>query len=185
MNDELTGGELTSELACTRTAQQWLPEVYDELRRLAAYKLSKEPPGQTLQPTALVHEVYDRLMSASEPRTWLDSREFFMAAAEAMRRILIDRARHKRCVKKGGQFTRIEMSIDIPAPLAEIGDHLLFDEAIQRLEQHDAEMASYVKLRYFGDCSHNEAASMLGISCQHAKRLKRIARAWLAREIFQ
>ena len=168
-------------------AEQLLPLVYDELRTLAAQRLAQEKPGQTLQATALVHEAYLRLVDsgeASAPRDqhWNSRGHFFAAAAEAMRRILIDRARRKRSAKRGGNRRRVEL--DAGASLAAAEDHgaddlLALDEALRQLENEDALKARLVKLRYFAGLSLQEAAEALGISTASAKRYWVYARSWL------
>jgi RNA polymerase sigma factor (TIGR02999 family) len=168
-------------------AEQLLPLVYDELRKLAAQKLNQEAPGQTLQATALVHEAYLRLVAsgdASAPREqhWDSRGHFFAAAAEAMRRILIDQARGKHSQKRGGSMRRVEL--DAGAQLAAPEEHaaedlLALDEALQQLEIEDPLKARLVKLRYFAGLSLQEAAAGLGISTASAKRQWVYARAWL------
>jgi RNA polymerase sigma factor (TIGR02999 family) len=163
----------------TRAADQLLPLVYDELRRLAAHKLAQEPAGQTLDATALVHEAYLRLAGSPETRRWESRGRFFAAAAEAMRRILVDRARRKRSDKRGGKLVRqdIEES-QLVAP--EIPNELLeVDEALTGLTAADAQAAALVKLRYFTGLSIPDAAQALGISPRTADRLWVYARAWL------
>lgn len=159
-----------------------LPLVYDELRRLAAARLSHEAPGQTLQATALVHEAYLRLVGGAEPR--FETRgHFFTAAAEAMRRILIDRARSKGRQKRGGRAKRLELNeLDLAAPPPD--DELLdLDEALSKLEQEDRVKAELVKLRFFAGLSVEQAAVALGISRATADRFWAFARAWLYHEI--
>jgi len=160
-------------------AGQLLPLVYDELRELAAAKLAHERPGQTLQATALVHEAYLRLVDGDEARHWNGLGHFFGAAAEAMRRILINSARHKGRIKRGGQLQKldlnnIEFAVDAP------NDWLLeIDEALERLEAEAPECASVVKLRFFAGLSIDAVAAALGISASTAKRHWAYARAWL------
>jgi RNA polymerase sigma factor (TIGR02999 family) len=160
-------------------ADQLLPLVYDKLRRLAAHKLSQEPPGQTLDATALVHEAYLKLAGSTEARTWESRGRFFAAAAEAMRRILVDRARHKRSDKGGGKHLRQEVEeSELIAP--EVTTELLaVDEALNALTAADAQAAELVKLRYFAGLSIPDAAKALGISSRSADRLWVYARAWL------
>jgi RNA polymerase sigma factor (TIGR02999 family) len=168
-------------------AAQLLPLVYDELRQLAAQKLAQEQPGQTLQATALVHEAYLRLAaspggeSGEEPR-WDSRGHFFAAAAEAMRRILIERARRKQGQKHGGGLRRVEL--DAGAQLAAPEDHAAedlpaLDEALQQLESEEPLKARLVKLRYFAGLSIADAAAALGISAATAKRHWVYARSWL------
>jgi RNA polymerase sigma factor (TIGR02999 family) len=162
-----------------QAADQLLPLVYDELRRLAAYKLAQEPAGQTLDATALVHEAYLRLVGASDPHLWQGRRRFFAAAAEAMRRILVEKARHKRCDRSGGKLVRHDVE---PSQLAapEIPDDLLaLDEALNGLAAADAQAAELVKLRYFAGLTIPETALALDISPRTADRLWAYARSWL------
>src|SRR5262245_7082528 len=160
-------------------AAQLLPLVYDELRKLAAQKLAQEKPGQTLQATALVHEVYLRLVDKAEERHWTSRGHFFAAAAQAMRNILVDEARRKRREKRGGGRQRLVLDEAIPAP-PDDGDALLaLDEALSRLSAHDPEAARIVQLRYFAGLSVEEAAQALGISRANAYRQWTFARAWL------
>jgi RNA polymerase sigma factor (TIGR02999 family) len=164
-------------------AAQLLPLVYDELRKLAAQKMAQEKPGQTLQPTALVHEVYLRLVGKDEERNWDSRGHFFAAAAEAMRRILIERARHKVTLKRGGQGERLDLDKFQPAYDDRAHELLVLDEALRELECHDAQAASLVKLRYYGGLSHQQAAEALGIGRRAADRLWALARAWLYQRI--
>jgi len=161
-----------------RAAEQLLPAVYTELRRLAAHKLSLEQPGQTLQPTALVHEAWLRLVR-EEDRSWNDARHFFNAAAEAMRRILIDIARRKRSIRHGGDLKRTELDeLELPAS-APTEELLALDEALKLMEEIHPEEAQLVKLRYFMGVSQEEAARMLGISRGTVNNRWVFARAWL------
>ena len=169
-------------------AEQLLPLVYQELRKLAAQKLTQEKPGQTLEATALVHEAYLRLVAsgdASAPREkYWDSRgHFFAAAAEAMRRILVERARHKATLRGGGKRQRLDFDQIEPARDDRSQELLALDEALQQLERHDAEAAQLVKLRYFGGLTHQQAAQALGIGRRAADRLWALARAWLYQQI--
>lgn len=167
----------------TASTDSLLPAVYDELRRLATRQLASEKPGQTLQTTALVHEAYLRLATSSNPASWQDRRHFFGAAAEAMRRILIENARRKKRLKHGGEHRRV----DLPRPeliASERRDDVLaIDEALQQLESEAPERAELVKLRYFGGMSLDEAADVLGLSRTTAYRHWVYARAWLYREL--
>ena len=165
-------------------ADQLLPLVYDELRRLAAAKLANEKPGQTLQATALVHEAYLRLVDQSTPAQWDSQRHFFAAAAEAMRRILIERARQKKSLKRGGELDRIELAGNEPAvlPLA-CDDILALDEAVQKLAEKDARKAELVKLRFFAGLTIAQAASAIGVSTSTAENDWTYARAWLRLEM--
>jgi len=165
-----------------RAADELLPLVYEELRCLAAQKLAHEAPGQTLQATALVHEVYLRLVGAEDPN-WENRGHFFGAAAEAMRRILIENARRKKSSKHGGDRQRItledaEITIHVP-----VDDLLALDEALTKLSQQDQVKAEVVKLRYFTGLSIEQTAEVLGISPMTTKRYWSYARAWLMREI--
>lgn len=164
-------------------ADQLFPLVYEELRKLAAAKLAHEKPGQTLQATALVHDVYVQLVGAGAQATpakrWKGRRHFFAAAAEAMRHILVDNARKKRRNKHGGGWHRIELSEAIPAPDARAPDLLALDEALDKLSAEDPEAAGVVKLRYFAGMSVEEAAETLGMSRASAYRHWTFARAWL------
>jgi RNA polymerase sigma factor (TIGR02999 family) len=167
----------------TSAAEQLLPLVYGELRRLAAAKLGQEKPGQTLQATALVHEAYIRLVGSADrgPRQWHGRRHFFAAAAAAMRRILIDNARRKLSQKHGGDFQRHELgAIAGPEPDADL---LALDEALDKLAAQDAEKARLVELRYFAGLTGEEAAKVLGISPTTADRHWAYARAWLKAEV--
>jgi RNA polymerase sigma factor (TIGR02999 family) len=166
-----------------KVAAELLPLVYDELRNLAAARLGDEKPGQTLQPTALVHEAYLRLVGNGQPQNWNGRRHFFAAAAEAMRHVLVDQARRKLRVKRGGGRGRVELDDAIPAP-PEGPEHLLaLDEALTRLAALDPEAAGLVNLRYFAGLSVEEAADTLGISRAGAYRHWAFARAWLLREM--
>jgi len=161
-----------------RAAEQLLPLVYGELRKLAAQKLSQEAPGQTLQATALVHEAYLRLVHGEKVLDWNGRAHFFAAAAEAMRRILVDRARRKRRAKHGGDRRRVDL--DEALAVTDPHDDLLaLDEALTQLAQREPAKAELVKLRYFAGLSLEEAAACLGISRATAKRYWAVARAWL------
>lgn len=164
-------------------AEQLLPLVYEELRKLAAQRLVHEKPGQTLQATALVHEAYLRLVDGKELQQWNGRGHFFAAAAEAMRRILIDKARHKRTAKAGGGRHCQELT-DIPAPDdgPEI-DLLALDEALQKLEKQDQRRAKLVKLRFFARLTIQQAAEVLGIATSTAQNDWAYARYWLRLEI--
>jgi RNA polymerase sigma factor (TIGR02999 family) len=166
-------------------AEHLLPLIYDELRKLAAQKLAQEKPGQTLQATALVHEAYLRLVGPGgrqQAVRWDGRRHFFAAAAEAMRRILIDRARHKKSPKSGGDRRRVELDADAPLGGPDGGDSddlLALDEALRQFEVVDPPKARLVKLRYFAGLSIAEAGEILGISPATAKRDWVYARSWL------
>jgi RNA polymerase sigma factor (TIGR02999 family) len=164
-------------------AEQLLPLVYVELRRLAAAKLAQEKPGQTLDATALVHEAYLRLADAENVQDWNSRGHFFGAAAEAMRRILVDQARRKRADKHGGGRLRVAIPDDLVGPKARSDDLVALDEALTKLEQHEPDAARLVKLRYFAGLTHQDAAEALGISRGAADRLWTLARAWLLRQL--
>jgi len=164
-------------------ASQLLPLVYDELRRLAAKKLAEEKPGQTLQATALVHEAYLRLVGEGKEQRWDSRGHFFAAAAEAMRRILVEAVRRKRGLKKGGGRVREEFDELHLAALEPVEDLLALDEALQKLAIKDPVKAELVKLRYFAGMTIEEAATTLGISNATAKRYWTYARTWLYQEI--
>ena len=160
--------------------EQLLPLVYDELRRLAAEKLAHEQPGQTLQATALVHEAYLRLLGGKQTPDWDGRRHFFAAAAEAMRRILIDRARHKQTRKAGGGCRRLDLDEIEPVLEEENGDRLLaLDEALRQLEAEDRRKAELVKLRFFAGLTTEQAAAALGVSTSTAEKDWAYARSWL------
>jgi RNA polymerase sigma factor (TIGR02999 family) len=163
---------------------QLLPLVYDELRRLARANMFNERAGHTLQPTALVHEAYLRLVGDAGAR-WDSRGHFFAAAAEAMRRILIEHARRKQALKHGGGYNRVELNDELPPIAAPCdGEELLaLDEALDELQQHDAQAAQLVKLRFFSGLSHQEAAEALQISRRAADRLWVLAKAWLYQRI--
>jgi RNA polymerase sigma factor (TIGR02999 family) len=162
-----------------RAADALLPLVYDELRKLAEVRMAKEKPSQTLQPTALVHEAYVRLVGAGAEEGWDNRGHFFAAAAEAMRRILIDRARRKITIKHGGNRGRIDLEQVSLADDGREAELLALDEALTAFEQHDPQAARLVKLRYFVGLSHQDAAEALGIGRRAADRLWALARAWL------
>lgn len=165
-----------------RAAEQLLPLVYDELRKLAAQRLAHEKPGQTLQATALVHEAYVRLVADANAQPWNSRGHFFAAAAEAMRRILVEQARRKRRRKHGGGLRRVEL--DEALSLAEPADDLLsLDEALSRLAVLDPLAAKLVALRYFTGLTMPEAADALGISLRSAERNWTYAKTWLHREL--
>jgi RNA polymerase sigma factor (TIGR02999 family) len=164
-------------------ADQLLPLVYDELRRLAAHKLAQEPSGQTLQPTALVHEAYLRLVDVDKVQHWNSRGHFFAAAAEAMRRILVERARRKATKKRGGKSRRFDLEQLAVADEKRADTLLAVDEALADLQQHDPQAAGLVKLRYFAGLSHQESAEALGIGRRAADRLWALARAWLYQRI--
>ena len=166
-----------------QAAERLLPIGYNELRRLAARRLARESPGQTLQATALVHEAYVRLVDGASSQEWKNRHHFFAAAAEAMRRILVEKARYKGRVKHGGQLQRVDARIEfLPEPVNPT-EVIAIHEALDELEQHDRQIATLVKLRYFAGMPHNEAAAAMGISRRVADRLWALARAWLHQKL--
>jgi RNA polymerase sigma factor (TIGR02999 family) len=160
-------------------AEQLLPLVYDELRRLAAQKLAQEKSGQTLQATALVHEAYLRLVDTERARHWNGRTHFFRAAAEAMRRILVDRARRKQSQKRGGARKQVDLEQAAEFVLDPSDDVVAVNEALELLAQHDPIKAELVKLRFFAGLSVEEAADLLEISRATADRYWRYAKTWL------
>lgn len=164
-------------------AEKLLPLVYDALRRLAAQKLWQESPGQTLQATALVHEVYLRLVGSEKEQHWDSRGHFFAAAAEAMRRILIEGARRKQTQKLGGGWHRIELANVKPASRKSATDVLALNEALEGLEAKDARKAALVKLRYFAGLTIEEAAQALGVSTSTVDNDWAYAKSWLRLEM--
>jgi RNA polymerase sigma factor (TIGR02999 family) len=166
-----------------RAAAELLPLVYEALRELAAHRVAQEPPGQTLQATALVHDAYLRLVDVDQPQHWNGRGHFFAAAAEAMRRILVERARRQQSLKRGGGLRREALDAEalLEAPPAEgaAEDLLALDEALQQFEARDPVRAQLVKLRYFAGLSIQDAANAMGISVATAKRHWVYARSWL------
>jgi RNA polymerase sigma factor (TIGR02999 family) len=162
---------------------QLLPLVYDELRKLAAQKMAQEAPGQTLQPTALVHEAYLRLVGVEKAQHWDGRGHFFAAAAEAMRRILVENARRKKRLRHGGAFQRVELSEDLLAAEGLPEDVLAVDEALDQLAAADPATAELVKLVYFAGLTMEQAADTLGIAPRTAYRNWAYARAWLFRRL--
>jgi RNA polymerase sigma factor (TIGR02999 family) len=164
-----------------QAAEQLLPLVYEELRKLAAQRLAEEKPGQTLQATALVHEAYLRLVGDQQ----FDNRgHFFAAAAEAMRRILIENARKRATVKRGGGGgQRLPFDLVQPVAIDQPDEMIALSEALEKLEAHDAKKATLVKLRYFAGLTMEESAAVLGISLATANRTWRYVRAWLYQEL--
>lgn len=161
---------------------EFLTEVYQELRKLAAYKLAGEAPGQTLEATALVHEAWLRLAGRGQPR-WPDRAYFFAAAGEAMRRILVENARRKLRLKRGGKLERLDIDgVELPAPMPD-EELLALDEALERLGQIEPRAAEVVKLCFFVGMTQAQAARELGISLATVERTWAFARAWLFREI--
>jgi RNA polymerase sigma factor (TIGR02999 family) len=167
-----------------KATDELLPLVYEELRLLAAQKLSHEPPGQTLQATALVHEAYLRLVG-DESRSWENRGHFFAAAAEAMRRILIEHARQRKAAKRGGDQERVELSELIPSDErgTALDEIMALDEALQKLEKKDKLKGDLVKLRFYAGLTIEQSAKSLGISLTAAKTHWAYARAWLLREV--
>jgi RNA polymerase sigma factor (TIGR02999 family) len=161
------------------SSSELLPLVYDELRRLARSRISREREGLTLQPTALVHEAYLRLTKGGD-RRWDRRGHFFGAAAIAMRRILVERARHARRVRHGGAQQRVELDVEPPASLPEIADVLTIDQALTRLEQLDPKKAQVVLLRYFAGLTIEETAGAMDLSPATVKNEWAFARVWLA-----
>jgi len=163
-----------------KAAEELLPLVYDELRKLAAHKMASEAPGQTLQPTALVHEVWLRLSQQSDVR-WQNREHFYAVAAEVMRRILVDRARRRQSRKHGGQLERVDLdAVELPGP----GDDavvLQVHDAVERLAVEDPQKAEVVKLRFFVGLENAEIAAILGVSEKTVQRHWSFAKAWLYR----
>jgi RNA polymerase sigma factor (TIGR02999 family) len=173
---EIEGGDLAA-------AERLLPLIYDELRRLAARKMAEERKDHTWQATALVHEAYLKLVGAEAARQWHGRAHFFAAAAEAMRRVLIQQARRKKAEKRGGDGRRVDADLEQFAPLPPDERLLEIEEALQRLEKIDARKAGLVKLRYFVGLSVQEAADALGISKATAEREWTYVRSWLQCEL--
>lgn len=164
-------------------AEQLLPLVYDELRKLAIAKMSHEKPGQTLQATALVHEAYVRLVQGEEPHGWDSRGHFFAAAAEAMRRILVERARRKLRDRHGGGLRRVELADEHLADALDDERLLALDEALTKLAHVRPQAAKLVQLRFFGGLTADESALAVGISARTARRLWLFSQAWLRREM--
>jgi RNA polymerase sigma factor (TIGR02999 family) len=162
-----------------RAAEQLLPLVYDELRKLAATRLASEAPGHTLQPTALVHEAYVRLVGSDPGQSWNGRGHFFAAAAEAMRRILVEAARRKRSLRQGGDRRRVELADVEPAGEPQDLDLLALDEALDRFARTDPRKAELVKLRYFAGLTIEQAAAALGVSTSTANNDWAYAKSWL------
>ena len=164
-------------------AEQLLPVIYDELRKLAAQRLSHEKPGQMLQATALVHEAYLRLVDTQNDQSWNSRGHFFAAAAEAMRRILVEQARHNKSAKAGGQLHRANLSdVQVEAPSRSV-DLVALDEALDKLANHDRRKAELVKLRFFAGLTIRQAAEALGIAESTADADWAYAKAWLRLEL--
>lgn len=167
-----------------QAASRLLPLVYDELRRLAAQKMTQEAPGQTLQPTALVHEAFMRLVGDEDIEQWDNRGHFFVAAAVAMRRILIENARRKKSIKRGGGMARCDLQDDDVVLEADDFETLIaLDEALTRLASIDGQLARLVELRYFTGLTIEETARVLNVSPRTTKRNWAYARAWLRREM--
>jgi RNA polymerase sigma factor (TIGR02999 family) len=167
----------------SQAAEQLLPLVYDELRRLAAQKMARESPGQTFQATALVHEAYLRLVDTDKVQRWNSRGHFFAAAAEAMRRILVERARHKKSLKAGGgRHRREEAEIEVAGAGPDV-DLLALNEALEKLQGQNKRQAELVKLRFFAGLTIDQAAQVLGISTSTADNDWAYARCWLRLEI--
>ncbi len=183
MSDDARIGEVTRILGALRAgderaAGELLPLVYEELRVLARSRMRKEPPGQTLQPTALVHEAYLRLVDSGD-RTFENRGHFFAAAALAMRRILVERARRRRTAKHGGGWERVTLSDDVASAESRAIDLEILDRALEALEAHDKRLCDVVMLRYFTGLTIEETAHALGLSPATIKRDWEYARAWL------
>jgi RNA polymerase sigma factor (TIGR02999 family) len=170
--DAIEGGD-------PHAAEQLLPLVYDELRNLAAAKLAREKPGQTLQPTALVHEAYLRLVDGAKANQWNSRGHFFAAAAEAMRRILINRARGRKRLKRGGRLKRLDLHRLVVADQANDDELLAVDDALETLAREHPRCAELVKLRFYAGLTLEEAATVLGVTRRTADRYWAFARAWL------
>ena len=166
-----------------QAADQLLPLVYDELRKLAAAKLANEKPGQTLQATALVHEAYIRLVDVEKAQHWDSRGHFFAAAAEAIRRILVENARRKQSTKRGGDLCRVELGTDAVVGPTRSEKLIALDEALCRLEKQDPVKAELVKLRFFAGMTNRQAAEIMGVATTTADRYWAYARAWLKQEI--
>jgi RNA polymerase sigma factor (TIGR02999 family) len=166
-----------------RAAEQLLPLVYEELRRLAAQRMALERPGQSLQATALVHEAYLRLVDPQQSRGWDSRGHFFAAAAESMRRILVDQARRRGSLKHGGGLTREPLDESAIAAPEIPGDIVAVDEALTKLSIHDSQAAELVKLRFFTGLTIQQSAEILGISSRSANDIWAYARAWLIDEL--
>jgi len=166
-------------------AERLLPLLYDELRKLAAAKLAQEKPGQTLQATALVHDAYIRLVDVEKAQQWDSRRHFFSAAAEAMQRILVENARRKNRLKRGGELDRAELPDVAEIKECRLDDLIDLGQALKKLDLHDPEKAEVVKLRFFAGLSLEEISQILSISVPTVKRHWRFARAWLHKEMHQ
>jgi RNA polymerase sigma factor (TIGR02999 family) len=164
-------------------AERLLPIIYDELRKLAVAKLANEKPGQTLQATALVHEAYIRLVNVEERQQWNGRYHFFAAAAEAMRRILVEQARSKQRLKHGGEWKRVDLDSECLVTDPALADVVALDDALSALSAQEPVKAELVKLRFFAGLTMSEAAAALGISLATAERYWKFARSWLYAEL--
>ena len=167
----------------SKAAERLLPLVYDELRKLAASKFANEKPGQTLQATALVHEAYLRIVGDGSSDSWSNRGHFFGAAAEAMRRILVEQARKKMRIRHGGEFERVDLDTDIALTAGPDDNILDLHEALTKLEEADSARAELIKLRYFAGLTVAQSAEAMGISVTTAERYWRFGKAWLLAEI--
>ena len=181
--DEVTRILSAIEQGDLHAAGQLLPLVYDELRSLAAQKMAQEAPGQTFQATALVHEAYIRLVDVEKAQHWNSRGHFYAAAAEAMRRILVENARRKKALRRGGDRQRLDLDLADPSAPRLSDDLLALDEALEKLAAKDQGKAELVKLRYFAGLTMEQTAETLGISLATANRWWNYARAWLHQEI--
>jgi RNA polymerase sigma factor (TIGR02999 family) len=179
MGDSKDSDDLSDRTRESGSSAELLPQVYDELRRLARVRIASEPAGLTLQPTALVHEAYLRLAGDGTDRRWDRRGHFFAAAAIAMRRILVERARHYRRVKHGGEQQRVELDFESPALAPALPDVIAVDQALTRLEQIDPSKARVVLLRYFAGLTIEETAAAMDLSPATVKNQWVFARAWL------
>ena len=179
MNDQVTSILSAIKRGDPKAAEELLPLVYDELRRLAAHRLAQEKPGQTLQPTALVHEAYLRVFGSGTPAHWDGCGHFFAAAAEAMRRFLVEQARRSRSLKRGGGRRREPADLDALLAGGHTQEVLALHEALAQLAAHDPVKAKLVEMRFFAGLTLDQAAECLGIAPRTADRAWRYARAWL------
>jgi RNA polymerase sigma factor (TIGR02999 family) len=166
-----------------QAAAELLPLVYDELRRLATHRLANEKPGQTLQATALVHEAFLRLVDVNRPQHWNSRGHFFAAAAEAMRRLLVEKARRKKRIRHGGDFRRVDLDTELHVSDGADDSLLALDEALERLADEEPEAAQVVKLRYFAGLTIEQTAEAMSTSARNVSRHWTYARAWLYRQL--
>jgi RNA polymerase sigma factor (TIGR02999 family) len=164
-------------------SDELLPLIYEELRRLAKAQIAEERPGQTLQPTALVHEAYLRLVGSDSQKSWDGRGHFFAAAAEAMRRILVENARRKKRIKHGGAVNRVELTDGLAFVSISDDDMIALDQALEALTQNDPESANVVKLHFFAGLTHEQIGQALGFSERKSERRMNYAKAWLRRRI--